>query len=905
MKRRRQQSMEEPAKSTQPVAPPSHRRSREMEDIDVRQFRPSPLAMRTTHSLRRRPRGPAPCPPSGMREHRAATLNRQSLQTVVREKKEADIGGRKPVRKAPMRPAPTKPEPKTSSRRPADKTTPPREGESPSPPQAKVGQKEEVQEEEKKQEEKRREESEEEVDFTGYEFHALPSPRVQSPGPQIPPKTPNNVVTATIVPQEGGGKTLIIKPSPGSTRRANIVFNLPPPPPPPEFSEVAPEANGTSVNGDTSTSDTSIAMATENISTNELSVVSNEYTNLDEEESEEEEAAGQLASVQEECEVSVSEDGGVREGEECGEREEENQGEKEGGKGENEGQKEGSEVGGSEENPESQENGVAVSEEEGEMVVLTLNEDISSLNCNGNNNVPSYPPPPLEFVAPAEIFSTPSPQEGFVMPAEPSFDENSEESTDDEDDAVVLVAMTTRRDHFSRSVAEETDGAKEEEKTMREWDSTSSVKSLGTQLSVIDSLVESIQGMTEEMISETEIPLPPTPSPPPSPPVPIAGPPPPPPPVQSSAKKSPLPPKPAPPPTVSSVRKPNPTSPQPPGSPSVLRGNSGQQPRTQQTPSAGSLRTTHGSLRTTHSVISVSAAPRSPQLSTRLPANPPQSPRFTRTTREQQQEAVSSDMPPSTSHTPPINIWQQPQVVGPQSVPQSGNMAPGDMSLQLQLLQQQVLQQQMFQLQQQFQQLQHSIQAPAPMTMMPYPHPALVAMTRGGMPGIGQPVAMPTAGMVPVIGGGFSPLNPRPPLTSTPNDVIPEEKPRPPNYVIPEEKPRPPNDVIPEGKPRPQGDGNSQPESEGGSSDVTAHLRAGGLGPMEPQFDKLMEDVREVEQSNLLKKVGTPAPIFVCPSPSPTGASGAGRKGGRWFLLWNGSCLGRGSEGTQETPDNY
>jgi hypothetical protein len=214
---------------------------------------------------------------------------------------------------------------------------------------------------------------------------------------------------------------------------------------------------------------------------------------------------------------------------------------------------------------------------------------------------------------------------------------------------------------------------------------------------------------------------------------------------------------------------------------------------------------------------------------------------------------VSDAQPPNTWQPRPTN-----PVSGPQTVPQSGNVSAGDMGLQLQLLQQQVLQQQMIQLQQQFQQLQQSIQhsatPAATMTMMPpamYPHPALVAMTMGGMPGMGQSVAMPTSGMVPMnaMMGQFSPVTYSPPhplpITSTPTS---------------QEKPHRQNDVIPEEKPRPQGDGTSRPDSEG-PSDVTAQLRAGALGPMEPEFDKLMEDVKEVEQSALLRKVGT-EPLF-------------------------------------------
>ena len=825
--------MEEPAGSTQP-APLSHRRSREMEDIDVRRIQKSPLAQRTTRSLRRRPRGPAPDPPAtGMREHRAATLNRQALETarekkvgeIPSEKKESETTGvaRKPARKAPVRPAPTRRDGKTTpTAKAVEKTTPPREVEDTQ--QQQLEREKEIPKMEEKSEsvEKEEEEEEEAVDFTGYEFHAITPPKVQSPTPQTPPTTPPNsspdttaVVTATVVPQEGGGKTLIIKPSPSSSRKANIIFNLPPPPPPPEFGGPDSQTQDNGVN-----QDTSVAMVTESQPANEMSVISNEYTNLDEDSDEEEEEEKlQLASVQEEAGTggTPAEDGGQRE------RVEEEK--KEGG-----------------DEPSNQQNGVAVEEESkregegGKTVTLTLNKDVAALNCNGNNN--SYPPPPLEFVAPAEKFSTPAPLEGFTMPAEPSFDEDSEESSDDQDDAVVLVAMTTHRDKIQtlsvegEQVAEEEEETREDEEETRErgmkgCDSTSSVKSLGTQLSIIDSLVSSIQDMTEEMIAEPEIP--PPPPPPPTPP-----------PVHPPVKKSPLPPKPAPPPTVSSVRKPaNSVS-----SPKVTRVTPVHQPETVL------------SSRKPANFISapISTAPALPVTpETGLPVTP---------------EAVSGDVAelrPALSDSQTANLRQPLPVTpvsGPQSILQSGNLAAGDVGLQLQLLQQQVLQQQMMQLQQQFQQLQQSLQhsatnPAAAMAMIPptmYPHPALVAMTMGGMPGMGQPVAMPTSGMVPMgaMMGQFSPSHSAP-LTSTPTS---------------QQKPHPPNEVISEGKPHPPDGGGGQQETDGGC-DVTAQLRSGALGSLEPQFDRLMEDVREVEQSAILKKVASTCSVSVCVPTNP------------------------------------
>ena len=275
-----------------------------MEDIDIGvRHSPSHLTHRATRSLRRQPRGPAPTLPTG-REQRAATLNRLTLQSA----KET----RKPSRKAPVRPAPTKPpEPPRSKATPTDK---PADGMLTRQEGEKAVKREVV------REKKAMEAEREEIDFSGYEFHPLTPPKSHSPPPQTPPlqtppttpstvspqPSPDDAVTATVVPQEGGGKTLIIKPSPSSSRKAKIVFNLPPPPPPPELPSTAgetPDNDGTAETPDkdavehekqengsftpTDTPDISVTMATEIQPANELSVISNEYTNLDEEEEEE------------------------------------------------------------------------------------------------------------------------------------------------------------------------------------------------------------------------------------------------------------------------------------------------------------------------------------------------------------------------------------------------------------------------------------------------------------------------------------------------------------------------------------------------------------------------------------------------------------------------------------------
>ena len=854
VKKRRQQSMEEPASSTHP-APLSHRRSREMEDIDVRAVRRSPLLQRTSHSLRRRLRGQAPGPPPA-REQRAATLNRLAL-LPTKEKREGGAT-HKPARKAPVRPAPTRPElakPKTTpTAKPAEKATPPSEEEVSLQQTSAVEREREEREPTPTQKEELKEEVEaevgEEIDFAGYEFHALTPPKLQSPPPPSPPTTPSHspndvAVTATVVPQEGGGKTLIIRPSPSSSRKANIIFNLPPPPPPPAFSEEEGQRQDNGVENVTmetqsSTPDTSVTMATESQGAIEVSVVSNEYTNLDDDEtgSEGEETAvaaaldkgtsesqeGRKTAVAAALDKGTSEPE-VEEGRETAVaaaleegRETESGGER------------------SEGEPTAQENGVADGKEAGEGKEKALPlpmDEVAALNCNGNNNIDlsPFPPPPLEFVAPSERFPTPAPQEGFQMPTEPSFGEDSE-TLAKEDGGVVLVAMTSHREGLPIAEGEKAEGAEEEE-VMKTSDSTSS---LGTQLSIIDSLVCSMQDMAEDITSETDIvPPPPPPSPPISKSAPLTA-------AQPPVSKCPLPPKP--PPPVTTVLS--------PGKPASTASHVAPPVQPASTPSHVAPPVQPAS-----TASHVAPPVQQHQQQRKTDVAPPVQP------HQQQRKTDVAQVGPSANDPQPASLWQ------PQSLPPS-LLPGGEVGLQLQILQQQLLQQQMAQLQHQFQQLQQSLHHPAAMatptlTMMPpamYPHPALVAMPMAGMPG------MPTTGVVPVgpvMGhlspGTYSPPHPpsSSPLTSTPkpltNDVIDQEQPHPKSNITAEEKSRPQSGVV--------------EETVGGAAkDVTAQLRAGALGQLESQFDQLMEDMRETEQSALLKKVSSgPSPSSVTHPP--------------------------------------
>ena len=218
----------------------------------------------------------------------------QTMGRNVTRKAEGALNGtlgRRPVRKAPVRPAPKKPPGTVGPREGPDSqlgvtpqteveatpTSPHRAGATPP-----VGSKSAslpfktseteggIEEEEKARKEE--EEEEEQIDFSGYEFYPSPRPKRRSPltppKPRPPPPPPQpspspsdrstpshstphhspptshtpsphpspssslrQQAARTLVKQrEGGGKLLIITPSPGSDRRGRIVFNLPPPP---------------------------------------------------------------------------------------------------------------------------------------------------------------------------------------------------------------------------------------------------------------------------------------------------------------------------------------------------------------------------------------------------------------------------------------------------------------------------------------------------------------------------------------------------------------------------------------------------------------------------------------------------------------------------------------------------
>ena len=120
---------------------------------------------------------------------------------------------------------------------------------------------------------------------------------------------------------------------------------------------------------------------------------------------------------------------------------------------------------------------------------------------------------------------------------------------------------------------------------------------------------------------------------------------------------------------------------------------------------------------------------------------------------------------------------------------------------------------------------------------------------------MGQSVAMPTIPAPQTMGQSISPVtySPPRPLTSTPTS---HNKPHPHNNAP--ERPRPQSDVIVQEKPQ---ESDARPPSDdvaNQTNDVTTQLRAGALGQLEAQFDRLMEDVRDTEQATLLRKVGSP-----------------------------------------------
>ena len=464
-----------------------------------------------------------------------------------------------------------------------------------------------------------------------------------------------------------------------------------------------------------------------------------------------------------------------------------------------------------------------------------------ALNCNGNNNmdVSTFPPPPLEFVTPSEIFSAPTPQRDLEMPSEPVFDEGNSELVAHEDKgtesgAVVLVGMTTHCEEVPAAVADVDGGSGGV--VMRGSESSSSVKSLRTQLSELDSMVTSIQDMAEDMATECSLPSPPSPSSPSPPPPPIASPPP--------ISKSPLPPKPPPPPVPVSTKQSRP-SPKPANPVTVSP--------------AGNAYAELGKTLAARRQYQRQPAPSPTIAPTHIPSH----------------TLVPTDTQQSVEYIPPTS-----QAIGPHPAPLPGTLPGGgaDMQFQLQMLQQQMLQQQMMQLQQQFSQLQrsmhplplpHPLPHPLPLPVVtpsiyPQHHPAMVAMPTAGITGgsiampmaiPGGPVAMPMAGIPSV---GPSVAIPTTEVVHASDSGLPTtmgHKPATPPTCTP-----PPSSThtLPPSPPDPAPMTSTPTAPEKPRPPSTSDLRAGALGQLEPQFDRLMENVRETDRTGLLRKVRSP-----------------------------------------------
>ena len=907
-------SVEEPPGHTQP-AHKGNRRSMEMEDIDThRLLHPSILAQRDTRSLRRKPR-PAPAPPPGKNNfQRSATMERPSLQ-LTKEGSGIVAGGtlgRRPVRKAPVRHAPVKPQAK-------QKATPTNEL-----PSVTINQEEDIQQQidnlVRKKESLRQhkavsQERESEVkpleeDFSGYEFHPFTPPKAHSPAPpthtpspthshhSTPPPQPSpittprrdDVVMATVVPKEGGGKTLIIKPSPGSARKANIVFNLPPPPPPtplkdddvitakndvmPETLPVVHESHTnqteSSVTKDTAsqvTVATTVNQQSESCDNhviqgiNEESILSNEYTNLDED-SEEEDRDGEMKNqpvVESQGKLPHGEpshgepshgepsqgepsQGGcdVIEGDVSMQGEESvtainelsydtsltnngcntslangttSRGDIENGvDGDTGAVGGGSDVGDSSATGDSSDSiqqydiisPLPASNEDYEDDVklppsLTT-EDNHQLNItlnhnDNNNNNNNWDDDVVGFPPPPLEFIAPS--EKYSTPARLSgFEMPPEPSFDDSE-------LFSPEDEAVDLVAMTT----HHDNGMKKTISGSSIKSLGTRLSELDSMVTSLTELTNEM---------PTPPPPPLPPVIIISP----------VKKSPLPPKPAPPVLLPSKKKKKPSSSSP-----VATNNT-----SHTLDHNGSLQDKDISSSLNEVVNSSMTDDVSPSSQETADISKQDRAHLTHSIEQRVNSLHSIPTPPQ---------YPIPQTTGLHSMPPGG----GDMHMFQQLLQQQLLQQQIIQLQQQFHQLQNTMHrppavamTPAAMTIMqPQMYPGMVAMPMtGGVPTMGPSVAMPTSAMygpMAMMGHTYSPhLSPSPP-PPPPAPVTSTPMPTPPN------QPHPQNDItVQQNKPRP-------PKA------VTAELRTTALGQLETKFNQLMEDVKDTDVTNILRKV--------------------------------------------------
>ena len=703
---------------------------------------------------------------------------------------------------------------------------------------------------------------------------STPTLTAKNPASTSSPATPKrSAAIAVCREKEDGGKILIVTASPASERRhahpAQLVFNLPPPPPPPsdedtkkeEALEAKPSDEGIVVDTSSLSPGQSAAKRSEGdrtMSPGRDSILSNEYTNMDD-----------LCSSAEELETDFSNETNldpIPETEAAAEVELKD-GEELDSSGSGSSVEGGFHIAGK--SSESDSDSVCGYDIESSSPLhqadLSLPPPIPDppttilqANTNSNNNnssstaalgvgLDSVPPPP--------------PPAQFVMPQEPLFD-YSPNSDEDEEEGGGITLVSVKRTNIDEVYPEEATIAaadtgafgsgesralhRAEEAESPDVSNLKESKSINTSLNELDSMVTSLQ----QLITETTGTPPPTPPPPRPPPPPDIGVPH---PLHSptsvlEAEGSPR------------ARGAVPLRPHPP--PSHPSPKKAKQP-----PDGGAV----------HSELASKLKERQKQMkaaaeSSLPPPIPPPPVETSSTDSVPLLKAPSSQSgtasPHSGAHTPHSGT------ATPPGMPSGNNSNNNSVQAQLQFLHQQVLQQQMMQLQQQFQQLQQMTISQNVQSMMLPPVHGQAYLRQA--PGITSPALL---GMQPQV-----PVQPQPLMVVAPS-------PQGSVYMAPGTQPvqlgeptatQPPHSSLASqalvhhiSAPSLPGTGQSAPPTTAPPTDPptepvvlrnmpaaalrrrnsSSDVRSRVLGEMEGTFDTLMEEVRVADPKEVLKKV--------------------------------------------------
>ena len=877
---------------------------------------------RKTSSLRRRPRGPAPPPPKpyaagtmpkvaadeAVMRPRAVTTSSSATAPKPRESSTLPRVRMTPVRKAPTRPAPV-PQKKPDKAEPSkadpsvaelNKAEPRAVGASFNPPEPKPAE----------------ESAEQVVGMKPTDFVTEPKKPVHTSTPTLAPKSPASepekpvhTSTPTLAPKnptsgsspptpkhnsaiaicrekEDGGKVLIVTPSPASQRKhaypVQLVFNLPPPPPletkekerveatskrkTEESSPLESKPSDEGIVTDTGSSPLEPAANRSEMSPGQESILSNEYTNMDDLCSSTEELETDFSNEANLDPIPETEVAAVAASKDRDELDSSNSSSSEEGgfhipSGNDSDSVCGYDV--AEASPLHQAD-LALPPPIPASPIIALKADVNSNNNNNNNSSIAAAPG-------MELDSIPPPPAQFVMPPEPLFDHNTSNGDDSDEGGGGIVLVSVKRSDLDAPVYPEelqrtaaNTKAFGEESHREEGVESPAVsnlkesKSINTSLNELDTMVTSLQ----QLISDTTGTPPPTPPPPRPPPPPITAVPPPPrsPTGTLEAPGSPR------------TRAAIPSKPYPPPSPTTP---------TKQLPDGGAV----------HSELASKLKERQKRLKAQAQADPGLPPPIP--------PPPQIPLPPAEITGESIPLLKAPRSHSGTASPHSGTLTPrsgtaspqavpsGDnVQAQLQFLQQQVLHQQMMQLQQQFQQLQQmTINQNVQHMMMPHGQPFLQQATAMANPALLGMQPQPAMVSMPTV----IPMQPQQPLivaASTPQGVpvsvyaAPVSQPSLVHPGVPTATQLPQNSVVPHTLVHQQSAPSLLLSSQAAATTLpapsnpvdpvvlrevpaavlkrrksTSDFRSQVLGELENTFDSLMEEVRDADPKEVLRKV--------------------------------------------------